>query len=149
VPNQPGPPRETPIGLLTTQVGRSLEQAFDAALTSAGGSRSIWLILLAIISGAGTTQAALAEHVGITGPTLVHHLDRLERSGLVERQTDPANRRVRTLALTDSGRTAFLGMREAALAFDAQLRSGISEAQLATLRKLLNRLRTNVKEAPS
>lgn len=34
-------------------------------------------------------------------------------------------------------------MRDAALAFDAQLREGLSDAQLTTLRRLLNRLRTN------
>lgn len=146
MPKESGAPADTPIGLLAAQVGRALEQAFDAALTAAGGSRSSWLILLAIISGAGTTQAALAEHVGITGPTLVHHLDRLEQSGFVARRTDPANRRIRTLTLTDRGRAAFLGMRDAAMTFDAQLRTGISEAQLATLRRLLERLRTNAKE---
>ena len=101
-------------------------------------------MLLAIISGAGTTQSELAEHVGITGPTLVHHLDRMEAAGLVARQTDPANRRVRTLALTPAGREAFLGMREAAMAFDASLRRGMSENQLKTLRRSLAQLRTNL-----
>jgi MarR family transcriptional regulator, transcriptional regulator for hemolysin len=137
-------PHATPIGLLAAHVGRAVDQAFDDALGAVGGSRPAWLILLAIISGAGTTQAALADHVGITGPTLVHHLDRLERAGLVVRRVDPANRRIRVLELTSDGRAAFLGMREAALAFDAQLREGISDAQLATLRRLLERVRSNV-----
>ncbi len=138
-----GPPRETPIGLLTAQVGRSVEGAFDGALAAAGGTRPAWLILLAIVSGAGTTQAALAEHVGITGATLVHHLDRLEQAGLVVRTIDPDNRRVRTLSLTGAGRQAFMSMREAAGAFDARLRQGMSDAQVQTLRRLLTRLREN------
>jgi MarR family transcriptional regulator for hemolysin len=139
-------PRETPIGLLTSQVGRVLEQAFDDALAAAGGSRPSWLILLSIISGAARTQAGIAEHIGISGPTLVHHLDRLEAAGLVRRDIDPQNRRLRTLTLTDDGRAAFLGMREAALAFDTRLRAGLSDAQLATLRRLLTRLRANATE---
>lgn len=93
------------------------------------------------------TQAGIAEHIGITGPTLVHHLDRLEAAGLVRREVDPQNRRMRTLTLTDDGRAVFIGMREAALAFDARLRAGISEAQLATFRRLLTRIRTNATES--
>jgi MarR family transcriptional regulator for hemolysin len=143
VPPMGGPPRETPIGLLASQVGRRVEEAFDSALAEAGGSRPAWLILLAIVSGAGTTQAAIAEHVGITGATLVHHLDRLEEAGLVVRSVDPDNRRVRTLTLTDAGRQAFTRMREAAGAFDARLRQGMSDAQAQTLRRLLTRLRDN------
>lgn len=139
-------PRETPIGLLTSQVGRVVEQAFDDVLVAAGGSRPNWLILLAIISGTAETQAGIAEHIGITGPTLVHHLDRLEAAGLVRRDIDPQNRRMRSLTLTNDGRAAFLGMRDAALAFDARLRTGMSEAQLVTLRRLLIRLRANATE---
>lgn len=131
------------MGLLISQVGRAVEQAFDDALAAAGGSRPSWLILLAIISGAAETQAGIAAHIGITGPTLVHHLDRLEADGLVLREIDPQNRRMRTLTLTETGRSAFLGMRDAATSFDARLRGGLSEAQLATLRRLLARVRTN------
>lgn len=138
-----GPPRETPIGLLAAQVGRKVEEAFDGALAAAGGSRPAWLILLAIVSGAGTTQAAIAEHVGITGATLVHHLDRLEQAGLVVRSIDPGNRRVRTLSLTVAGRQTFMSLREAASDFDARLRQDMSETQVQTLRRLLTRLRDN------
>ncbi len=147
-----GPPREAPIGLLAAQAGRRVEEAFDRALVAVGGSRPTWLILLAIVSGAGTTQAAIAEHVGITGATLVHHLDRLEQGGLVVRSVDPGNRRVRSLSLTVDGRQAFMAMRAAAGAFDARLRHGMSDAQVITLRRLLVRLRDNstaLKEDPS
>ena len=140
-----GPPGgEVPIGLLLAQIGRAADQAFDEALSAVGGSRPAWLVLLAIISGAGTTQTELAERVGITGPTLVHHLDRLEAAGWVQRQTEPANRRVRTLALTPDGRDAFLRMREAAMSFDARLHQGISDSKVKTLRAVLAQLRTNL-----
>jgi MarR family transcriptional regulator for hemolysin len=142
-PPTAGPPSETPIGLLIAQVGRSVEDAFDSALAAAGGSRPIWLILLAIMSGAGSTQSSIAEHVGITGPTLVHHLDRLEKAGFVVRTIDPDNRRVRKLSLTATGREAFLSLRQAAITFDARLRQDVSPTQVQTLRRLLPRLRAN------
>jgi MarR family transcriptional regulator for hemolysin len=139
-----GPPVETPIGMALAQLGRTVEQAFDEALIAVGGSRPTWLILLAIVSGADSTQSRIAERVGITGPTLVHHLDRLEAIGLVARKTDPANRRVRSVALTAEGRKAFQRMREAAIAFDASLRRGCSENQMKALRRVITQLRTNL-----
>jgi MarR family transcriptional regulator for hemolysin len=152
VPPKGGLPLETPIGLLSAQVGRSVEEAFDGALIAAGGSRPTWLILLAIVSGAGSTQSAIAEHVGITGATLVHHLDRLEQAGLVVRNIDPDNRRVRKLSLTAAGREAFFRLRDVAVTFDARLRQDMSGPQVQTLRRLLGRLRANsisIKEEPS
>ncbi|HET6876118.1 MAG TPA: MarR family winged helix-turn-helix transcriptional regulator [Jatrophihabitans sp.] len=145
--NPGGPPAQEPIGLAVTRTARLVERAFDDALTAAGGSRPTWLILLAIISGAGTTQAALAERVGIAGPTLVHHLDRLEAAGLVTRRSDPSNRRIRSLALTDAGRETFTRLRGAAAGFDTRLRAGLSGADIETLRRCLDVLRANT--APS
>jgi MarR family transcriptional regulator for hemolysin len=132
-----GPPAEPPIGLALATASKAVERAFDDALAAAGGSRPTWLILLAIVSGAGTTQTELAERVGITGPTLVHHLDRLEAAGLLNRHHDPDNRRIRRLSLTAAGKRAFLHLREAAAGFDARLRRGLTATDVATLRRLL------------
>ncbi|HEX3286784.1 MAG TPA: winged helix-turn-helix transcriptional regulator, partial [Mycobacterium sp.] len=81
----PSQPAQMPIGMLVARVGKALDRAFDEALAVAGGTRPAWLILLAVKSGAGTTQTELAKHVGISGPTLIHHLDRLESTALVAR----------------------------------------------------------------
>src|SRR5215216_6283858 len=83
-----GAPRHLPLGLLIARVGRQVDRAFDDALAAADGSRSSWLILLAVKTGAGGTQAAIAERVGISGPTLIHHLDRLQAAGLITRNRD-------------------------------------------------------------
>ncbi|MGH8862881.1 MAG: MarR family winged helix-turn-helix transcriptional regulator [Jatrophihabitantaceae bacterium] len=144
IPGRPGPPREQPIGMLAAAVGKALDRAFDDALVSAGGNRPTWLILLAVKAGAGSTQSALAELVGISGPTLTHHLDRLDAAGLVARNRDPANRRTQPVTLTTSGEAMFLRLRTAAVAFDKRLRIGIADADIARLRELLTALRANV-----
>ena len=142
-----GPPTEAPIGLAVATAGRAIERAFDEELAAAGGSRPTWLILLAVISGSGSTQSELAGRVGITGPTLVHHLDRLEAVGLLTRRADPANRRVRRLVLTPAGKRMFLRLRDAAAAFDARLRGGLSAADLTRLRAALVTLQRNLGSA--
>jgi MarR family transcriptional regulator for hemolysin len=55
------------------------------------------------------------------------------------------------VALTESGEAAFLRLRETAMAFDAKLRAGLDDADLATLSSLLGHLAANVgaeEEAP-
>jgi MarR family transcriptional regulator, transcriptional regulator for hemolysin len=137
------PPAE-PIGLRVARTGRALGRAFDVALADAGGSLPTWLILLSIKSGRSGTQRELAEAVGIQGPTLTHHLDGLERAGLITRARDPENRRIQRVELTAEGDATFLRLRKAALAFDERLRGAISEDELAELRDLLARLESNI-----
>lgn len=124
-----------------------MERAFDEALGAAGGTRPTWLALLAIKSGGARTQGDLAERVGIRGPTLTHHLDRLERDGLVVRTRGPDNRRIQRVELTAAGDTAFFRLREAAAAFDRRARTGLGAAEVDLLRALLDRLRANADSA--
>ncbi|MHB2209132.1 MarR family winged helix-turn-helix transcriptional regulator [Methylobacterium sp. CM6257] len=52
-------------------------------------------------------QNALAEAVGIEGPSLVRLLDQLAAAGLVVRREDPSDRRAKVLGLTPRGRDVF------------------------------------------
>jgi MarR family transcriptional regulator for hemolysin len=52
-------------------------------------------------------QNALAEAVGIEGPSLVRLLDQLADAGLVVRREDPSDRRAKVLGLTHRGRQVF------------------------------------------
>jgi MarR family transcriptional regulator, transcriptional regulator for hemolysin len=143
----PGRPGNMPIGMLVARVGKAFDRAFDDALATAGGTRPTWLILLAVKSGAGTTQTSLARHVGISGPTLIHHLDRLESAALVARTRDPANRRPYAITLTPAGDDMFVRLRDAAVAFDRRLRNGISDGMIADLRGVLTALSDNLVSA--
>ncbi|REF86045.1 MarR family transcriptional regulator for hemolysin [Methylovirgula ligni] len=62
-------------------------------------------IPLILIGRLGTlTQTALADAIGVEGPTLVRHLDHLSAMGLIERREDPSDRRAKLLNLTASGK---------------------------------------------
>jgi MarR family transcriptional regulator, transcriptional regulator for hemolysin len=139
-----GPPAATPIGLELTKVARVVERAFDAALATAGGSRSTWLVLLTLKTRAVANQRELAAIVGIQGATLTHHLNAMESDGLLTRRRDPTNRRVHLVELTADGEAAFHRLRGVAMAHDTRLRAGFDEADLDRLRSLLGRLRDNV-----
>ena len=136
-------PAEIPIGLLVSSTAKVLSREFDAALAAVGGSRPTWLVLLSLKSAGHRTQGELAEAVGIRQPTLSHHLDGLERDGLVRRERTADNRRVQQVTVTEAGETLFLRLRRAAGAFDGRLRAGLDDAEVVELRRLLTQLAEN------
>jgi len=140
-------PDSTPIGVLLTNVSRDINRAFDSALEAVGGSRSSWLVLMALKRGPLRNQRQLAAMVGVEGATLSHHLNGMEAAGLVTRRRDPANRRMHLVELTPAGEDAFLRMFGIVVAFDRTLRSGIDDADLAVVEQTLHRLLANVTTA--
>jgi MarR family transcriptional regulator, transcriptional regulator for hemolysin len=68
----------------------------------------------------------------------------MDADGLITRTREAANRRVQVVTLTEKGDQAFLSLRAAAMAFDARLRTGLADPDLATLETLLARLSANV-----
>ena len=137
------PPLVEPIGLFVTRQARALSRAFDRALNEAGGTLPRWLVLVSLKGNLHGTQRQIAEALGIEGPTLTHHLNRMERGGFITRVRDPDNRRAHVVALTDAGEREFRTLVRHVQAFDRQLRAGFSDEELAMLRQLLDRLVAN------
>jgi MarR family transcriptional regulator, transcriptional regulator for hemolysin len=135
------------MGLYVTRRSRALTRAFEKVLAEAGGSLPTWLVLASLKGGLPGKQAELAEAVGIEGPTLTHHLNRLEAAGLVTRARHPENRRVHIVALTAQGEQMFANLLTRVRAFDEALRAGFRADELTTLHDLLGRLVDNATAA--
>jgi MarR family transcriptional regulator for hemolysin len=135
---------DPPIGLRLARVARDTSRAFDAALVAAGGSLPVWLVLISLKTRQLANQRELADAVGIQEATLTHHLNAMEASGLITRRRDPGNRRVHLVELTPAADALFLRLRDAAMAFDRQLRSGLSAVDLTRFGELLDKLHDNV-----
>ena len=91
--------------------GRQWRRAADAEVERHGISDATALPLVLIGRMAGEPrQNALAEAVGIEGPSLVRLLDQLEKAGLVVRKEDPTDRRAKVLSLTPAGRSVVARM---------------------------------------
>ncbi|MEY9940129.1 MarR family winged helix-turn-helix transcriptional regulator [Streptacidiphilus sp. MAP5-3] len=143
-PSQSTPPMHTPTGLQLGQAARVVSRAFDDALERAGGSLPVWLILLNLKIRRPGTQRELAQAVGLREATLTHHLNALDKRGLISRHRDPDNRRIHVVSLTEEGEAAFLRMREVATAFDERLNDGLTDLERGLLADLLRRLTANV-----
>jgi len=138
------PPDREPLGLHLTRVARVVSRAFDDALAAAGGSLPIWLVLISLKGKRLPNQRQIAESIGIQGATLTHHLNAMEADGLVTRRRDATNRRVHVVELTEAGEALFFRLRDAAVAFDRQLRAGLNEGDIASFTRVLGRLEANV-----
>ena len=145
-PQRPsGTPTAEPIGRVLDSTAKLLSRAFDQQLAEAGGTRPGWLILLALKQQRHRTQQELAAAVGIEGPTLTHHLDAMEKAGLIERSRDSGDRRVVRVELTGAGEQLFLRLAQAAMGVDQRLREGVSDKDIDAVRRVLARLRENVR----
>jgi MarR family transcriptional regulator for hemolysin len=138
------PPRVPPIGLRLARTARTVGQAFDRALSEAGGSAPTFQVLLLVRSEQWGTQAQMAEAMGITGATLTHHLNALEKQGLVRRWREEGNRRVQRVALTEDGEALFERLRVVAQRHDERLHAALGEDGVAGLAELLDRLQANL-----
>jgi MarR family transcriptional regulator, transcriptional regulator for hemolysin len=142
-----GSPVAPPIGLRLARTAHTVAQAFEHAMAEAGGSVSTWQVLLLVRAQTWDTQSKLAGELGITGATLTHHLNALERRGLVRRWRDTSNRRVQRVELTDDGIELFNRLRQVARRQDKRLRSQLSEDETRLLADLLGRLQAGL-QAP-
>lgn len=86
--------------------GRQWRRLANATTDAHGVSeaKALPLVLIGRLGGE-PRQNALAEAVGIEGPSLVRLLDQLEAAGLVMRKKDTTDRRAKVLSLTDTGRS--------------------------------------------
>ena len=138
------PPDDPPIGLQLARAARRVGRAFDDALAQAGGSTPVWLVLLNLKIHPAANQRALAAAVGVREATLTHHLNAMEKDGLLTRRRDHNNRRVHVVKLTKAGEAAFAKLARAAVDFDRRLRHGLNDEQLGQLTRLLQKLVANI-----
>ncbi len=83
---------------------RELMAAEEPVLAEHGLTMWGYVVLSALDRGAIRTQAALAEAIHADKTRIIGTLDDLQERGLLDRVADPADRRVRLLAITDEGR---------------------------------------------
>jgi len=103
-----------------------------------------WLALEGELS-----QTELANKMMIEPPTLVGILDRMERDGWIARHDCPADRRKKIIRADPAAEPVWEKIVNCAVRIRRRATEGLSERQLATLRKLLNRIQSNLQQTGS
>ena len=134
---------EERLGRLLGITGKVVREHFDQDLATIGSSLNTYIILRTVQSNPGVSQRQLAAYLSIVGPTLTHHLDRLEADGLLVRVRDSADRRAQNVELTGAGTAHLERVESHAAEADRALRSLFTASEVATLVELLNRIRSH------
>ena len=98
-------PGERPdLAAMLHPLTRALVAAELPVLARLGISMWGYVVLNALENGPARTQAALAQSIGADKTRIIATLDELQQSALITREPDPADRRIRLLAISPAGR---------------------------------------------
>jgi len=131
---------------------RLLRNYIDQHAKRRGTTRAQWIVLFRLRQQEGLSQVDLAEVLELQPISLVRLLDRLVEHGLLERRSDPKDRRANRLFLTASGRQLVddLDSLRDAIATDVlqDVPADAIESSLKTLRDIKERIK-GVAEQPA
>jgi MarR family transcriptional regulator, transcriptional regulator for hemolysin len=120
------------VTMLLSVLQRAYRSSADRAVAHIGLSHALaWPLLVIGRQGNGARQGAIAEMLGIEGPSLVRLLDQLVAAELVQRRDDPADRRAKTLHLTPAGVEAQARIEHVLHGLRAGLFQGVPDADVA------------------
>jgi DNA-binding MarR family transcriptional regulator len=137
---------ERSLGFLLHDVSRLLRKRFDRRARTIGLTRAQWSVLAHLSRNEGINQAALADILEIEPITLVHQLDKLEAAAWIERRLDAADRRVRLLFITATGRKILEKMQVLGAETRAEALAGIPAAEHEALIETLLKVKGNLSE---
>jgi DNA-binding MarR family transcriptional regulator len=92
------------LAAMVAPLARELIAAEEPVLAAHHISMWGYIVLSALTERPLRTQAALAQAIRADKSRIIAVLDELQQAGLIQRQPDPADRRVHLLSLTAAGR---------------------------------------------
>ncbi len=135
----------TPVGVVTrlSRLRGYLDAELAGVFARFGLTSADFLVIVTLRRGGPPyrmPQARLMDALGLTSGTVSVRLDRLEKSGIVTREPDPAGSRGSLVQLTDKGLELFDRVAPVHLANEDRLLSALSPAEREVLADLLRRL---------
>ncbi|GAA4617904.1 MarR family winged helix-turn-helix transcriptional regulator [Actinoallomurus liliacearum] len=133
IPNRPG--------MVLAYSGQLAGGRIKEALAAHGLKPAHAHVLMLLSDEGPRGQQALVEELGVDPSVLVAILNDLEKDGLAERRRDPADRRRHIVEIRDRGTELVGDVHTAVAAVEAELFADLTAGELATLQRLLERVR--------
>lgn len=130
------------FGFLAADISRMMRTEFDRRVAAHDMTRAQWTVLSRLARRPGCTQTELADMMEVERATAGRLLDRLEENGMVRREPDPDDRRVRRVyptALAERDQTL---LREIADGLIDDALADLSAAERDTLVDLMATVRS-------
>lgn len=139
------------LGLLFRQVRDAMWARMEQELALTGHalnfSQFITLRELALNPGV-VSVSDLARVAHLHPGAMTRLLDKLETRGLIERSTDPADRRALHINLTAAGQTMWSEIHDCGQRVHSAALHGLTDIEQAQLMRLLNQVRDNLISTP-
>ena len=132
------------IGYLLRDTARRILSDLTVRLEPHGITLPQYYVLRELWQEEGLTQREIANRVGVLEPTMVATIDALERAGMIVRERSTTDRRKTHVKLTAAGGK----LRDTLHGYAAEVLehalTGISDTEVAELRRLLQRVKGNL-----
>jgi DNA-binding MarR family transcriptional regulator len=133
-----------PLGYLVHEVARLLKRRFEDEARGHGITLAQWRALAMIAKNDCISQVSLAAMIDADPMTMSGILDRLEKRGLVTRESDPADNRVKRARLTAEGQALFSVARSVGQQVYECALEGVSSEERQTVAVALEKIRSNL-----
>jgi DNA-binding MarR family transcriptional regulator len=132
------------LGSMVSDVSRLIRRSFDERARGIGVTRPQWRVLSVLLRHEGINQGGLADLLEVEPITLCRMVDRLQEGELVERRSDPADRRAWRLFLTPKAHALLSQLRPLAERMFEDALQGLSDPEQVQLMASLDRIRVNL-----
>ena len=124
-------------------------RAMNDEMSLCGLSLARTKVLMHLKEQGPTRQSVLANTFGLSPHSITDIVDGLERLGMAERRPDPTDRRAKLVAITDAGEASLDVANATRERLLTQVFGALSEADRATLLRLLDSLDEAAKQLTS
>jgi DNA-binding MarR family transcriptional regulator len=137
-------PLDSSSGYLVRDAHRAFQRLLERRIAPYGVARGQWYFLRVLWNADGLSQRELSARVGMMEPTTVIALRSMERSGLIRRVRADDDRRKMRVFLTAKARRLRSELLGAARSITDDAERGIASRDLASFRRVIARMTTNL-----
>jgi len=136
------------FGFLVHDVSRMRRTLFDLKMKPLGITRSQWSVLAALsrMGDEGMMQVALARNLDVGKVTVGGLIQRLMAAGLVRREGDANDARVRRVLITQKGYDVIHEMEEIGTVNNDKILAGVSYQDLRIAEEVLAKVKANIRK---
>lgn len=135
------------LDLLFAQICRLKHSRVRTLLEALGLYEGQPALLRSLWEEEGLTHTELARRLHVRPATVTKMIQRMERSGFVERRPDPADQRLSRVYLTRSGCSVQEAVRQVWRTLESEAFSGFSGEERAQLQNFFRQIRENLRLA--
>ena len=117
-----------------------MHRLLDRRMAQGGASLARTKLLMFVDKEGPARAVDIAEIFGLAPRTVTEALDALERDGLIRRDPDKADRRVKRVSITEEGRRAMTATEPLRLKLTEQIFGVLDEEERASLQRIVDKL---------